>query len=86
MYAYDNGRKAIQAHYDRVGIPAKVVQAEDIGSYRSVYEIQGNPLVSIIIPNKDLRDVLKRAVDSIFEKATYKNFEIVICENNSTEP
>jgi hypothetical protein len=71
MYAYDNGRKAIQAHYDRVGIPAEASLAEDIGSYRSVYRIQGNPLVSIIIPNRDQSDSLKRAVDSIFTKSTY---------------
>ena len=83
MYAYDAGRRAVQAHYDRVGIPARVVEAEDVGSYRSVYEIQGDPKVSIIIPNKDMKDVLKRCLDSIFEKSTYKNYEIVIAENNS---
>jgi GT2 family glycosyltransferase len=85
MYAYDNGRKAIQAHYDRVGIPAEASLAEDIGSYRSVYRIQGNPLVSIIIPNRDQSDSLKRAADSIFTKSTYRNFEILIVENGSTE-
>lgn len=83
MYAYEAGRRAIEAHYDRCGIPASVEQAPDIGSYRSVYRIQGEPLVSIIIPNRDMRDVLKRAVDSIFEKSTYRNFEILIVENNS---
>ena len=86
MYAYDNGRKAIQAHYDRCGIHATCELAEDIGSYRTRYEIQGEPLVSIIIPNKDFRDVLDRALVSIFEKSTYRNFEIIIAENNSTEP
>ena len=83
LYAYENGRRAIEAHYKRTGIPARVERAEDIGSYRTYYEIQGEPLVSIIIPNKDMTDVLKRAVDSIFEKSTYRNFEIVIAENNS---
>ncbi|MDO4804842.1 MAG: glycosyltransferase family 2 protein, partial [Lachnospiraceae bacterium] len=85
MYAYDSGRRAVEDHYRRMGIPAKVELAEDIGSFRSIYEIQGEPLVSIIIPNKDLSKVLRRAVESIFEKSTYRNFEIVICENNSTE-
>ena len=85
MYAYDNGRRAIQAHYERLGIPAEVSLAEDIGSYRSVYQIQGSPLVSIIIPSRDLSDSLKRAVDSIFTKSTYRNFEILIVENGSTE-
>ena len=86
MYAYDNGRKAIQAHYDRMGIHATCELAEDIGSYRTKYEIQGEPLVSIIIPNKDFSDVLDRAIVSIFEKSTYRNFEIIIAENNSTDP
>ena len=86
MYAYDNGRKAIQAHYDRLGIPAEATLAEDIGSYRSVYRIQGSPLVSIIIPNRDLADSLRRALDSIFGKSTYGNYEIVIVENGSKEP
>ncbi len=85
MYAYDSGRRAVEAHYRRMGIPATVSLAEDIGSFRSTYEIQGEPLVSIIIPNKDLVPVLRRAIDSIFEKSTYRNFEIVICENNSTK-
>ncbi|HUM83174.1 MAG TPA: glycosyltransferase family 2 protein [Lachnospiraceae bacterium] len=86
MYAYENGRRAIEAHYRRVGIPAKVSLAADIGSYRSVYEIQGEPLVSIIIPNKDFSKVLERALASIFQKSTYKNYEIIIAENNSKEP
>ena len=85
MYAYESGRRAVEEHYRRVGIPAKVRLAEDIGSFRTEYEIIGNPLVSIIIPNKDLKPVLERAVNSIFEKSTYRNFEIVICENNSVE-
>ncbi len=86
MYAYENGRKAIEAHYRRVGIPAEVELAEDIGSYRSVYRIQGNPLVSVIIPNKDLSKVLDRALQSISSKTSYQNYEIIIVENNSVEP
>ncbi|MDO4477823.1 MAG: glycosyltransferase family 2 protein [Lachnospiraceae bacterium] len=85
MYAYENGRRAIENHYKRTGIPARVELSEDYGAYRTIYEIQGEPLVSIIIPNKDMTDVLDRCVTSIFEKSTYKNFEIVIAENNSTE-
>lgn len=43
------------------------------------------PLVSILIPNKDHIDILKRCIDSILEKSTYRNYEIVIIENNSKE-
>ena len=47
--------------------------------------IKGEPLVSILIPNKDHRDDLERCVDSIREKTSYRNYEILIIENNSTE-
>ena len=83
MYAYENGRRAIEEHYMRTGIHARVELAEDIGSYRSIYEIEGEPLVSIIIPNKDQREALQRCIDSIFRKSSYRRFEILIAENHS---
>jgi GT2 family glycosyltransferase len=49
------------------------------------YKLNGTPLVSIIIPNKDHSSDLKRCVNSIIERSTYKNYEIIIVENNSTE-
>ena len=47
--------------------------------------VQGSPLVSIIICNKDHKDILERCISSIEEKTTWNNYEIIICENNSTE-
>ena len=55
------------------------------GFYRVKYQVQGEPLVSILIPNKDERDTLKQCLDSIKEKSTYHNYEIIIIENNSTK-
>lgn len=49
------------------------------------YEIIGNPLVSIIIPNKDHISELQPCIESILDKSTYRNFEIMIVENNSTK-
>ncbi|HKM35911.1 MAG TPA: glycosyltransferase family 2 protein [Lachnospiraceae bacterium] len=51
--------------------------------FRIRYQILGNPKVSIIIPNKDHLEDLRRCVTSIIEKSTYDNFEIIIVENNS---
>ena len=45
--------------------------------------MQGTPLVSIVIPNKDEKDTLKACLESIKEKTTYPSYEIVIVENNS---
>ena len=50
------------------------------------YKINGTPLISIIIPNKDHVDNLERCINSILEKSTYTNYEIIVVENNSTEP
>lgn len=49
------------------------------------YKINGTPLITIVIPNKDHTDDLTRCVNSILEKSTYTNYEIIIVENNSTE-
>ena len=85
-YAFEAGRRAVEAHYARVGIEATVENTPMLGRYRSRFAIQGEPLVSILIPNKDLVETLKRCLDSIKEKTTYPNYEILIIENNSEEP
>lgn len=85
MYAFEAGRKAVQEHYDRIGIPAEVEHGQFYGMYKTKFLWEGQPLISIVIPNKDHVDDLKKCMDSIEEKSTYRNFEFVIVENNSTE-
>ena len=52
-YAFEAGRKAVEEHYRRMGIGAEVEMTERPGWYRSRVAIEGNPLISVIIPNKD---------------------------------
>lgn len=52
--------------------------------FRIRYQVLGNPRISIIIANKDHAEDLKRCVDSIMERSSYSNYEIIIVENNST--
>lgn len=85
-YAFEAGRRAVEAHYKRRGIPAHVEHASFYGMYRTVYEWEEEPLVSVIIPNKDHAADLKKCLDSIYNTSEYRNFECVIVENNSTEP
>ena len=84
-YAFEAGRRAIEAHYERLGIPAKVEHAEFYGMYRTRYEWREEPLVSVIIPNKDHADDLRTCIESIDTKSDYRNLEYIIVENNSTE-
>lgn len=84
-YAFEAGARAVQAHYDRLGIHATVSQTENKGIYRSKYELVDHPLVSVIIPNKDHTDDLEQCIRSLEEKSTYENIEYIIVENNSQE-
>ena len=85
-YAYQAGRRAIKEHYQRMGIDASVEMTERPGWYRSYVKIQDNPKISIIIPNKDHIDDLELCLFSLTKRSTYKNYEILIVENNSEKP
>lgn len=86
LYAFEAGARAIQAHFDRLGIQTDSVEkGVDYGKYHVRFTIQGNPLVSVIIPNKDHTADLDICLKSLMEKATYRNLEFIIVENNSTE-
>jgi glycosyltransferase involved in cell wall biosynthesis len=77
---------ALRNHLERMHIQADVLPNDYPDSFRVHYAVQGSPLVSIIIPNKDQRPILQRCIDSILEKTTYPNYEIIIAENNSQTP
>ena len=84
QYAYDAGKRAIEAHLTRVGETGCTVERKkDFGFYRVKYPVQGQPFVSIIIPNKDEKETLQKCLESIRVKTTYENYEIIIVENNS---
>lgn len=84
-YALEAGRRVIESHLERCGINGRVVLPTRAPTrYEVEYVLNGNPLVSIIIPNKDCVDLLDRCIKSIMEKSTYRHFEIVVVENNST--
>lgn len=75
----------IKSHMTRhLGLTGNVshIGVDDI--YRVDYEVIGRPKVSILIPNKDHIELLKRCIDSILDLTTYDNYEIVVIENNST--
>ena len=82
MYAFDAGKRAIEAHLERTGTKGVVSHTPDLGFYRVKYPVQGEPLISIIIPNKDEKETLETCLKSIRE-SEYRNYEILIVENNS---
>ncbi len=85
MYAYDAGKRAIEDHLKRMNIAATVEHQGLWGMYHVKYETPGNPLISIVIPNKDHTKDLDVCIRSIYKNSSYRNFEIIVVENNSTE-
>ena len=87
MYCYTSGKKAIESHFKRVGIDATVEMLPRplYGMYHCKYTVKDHPLVSILIPNYNHKDLLKGCIESLMNVNTYSNIEIVIVENNSTE-
>lgn len=84
MYAFDAGKRAIEEHLKRIGMEGQVLHTKDLGFYRVKYQVKGQPLISILIPNKDQSEVLEQCLQSI-QKSIYTNYEILIIENNSVE-
>lgn len=82
-YAFEAGKRAVQAHYHRCGIPAEVLMGPFPGLYRTVYKWKEQPLISILIPNKDHIEDLENCIASIEKYSTYRNYEYIIIENNS---
>ena len=84
-YAIDAAKGAVADHLRRQGWENFEITSTKAFEtiFRIKYEIIGNPKISIIIPNKDHLDDLKRCITSITEKSTYDNYEIIVVENNS---
>jgi len=85
-YAGPAGIRSINEHLQRLNLHGKAETTYMPTWYRVNYDIPNNPMVSVIIPNCDHPEDLKNLIESILQKSTYQNFELVIVENNSREP
>jgi glycosyltransferase involved in cell wall biosynthesis len=85
-YALLAGERALNDHFLRIKVPAKA-ELLDFGMYKASYDIPiKQPLVSLIIPTFNGLALIKQCIDSIVEKTTYKNYEIIVVDNNSDNP
>jgi GT2 family glycosyltransferase len=84
-YAVDNSIKALQEYLNRNDIKGRAEGCLVMGRFRIKRDIINNPLVSIIIPFRDQVEVLRRCVDSIKLKTSYKNYELILVDNQSLE-
>ncbi|MBI1472915.1 glycosyltransferase [Escherichia coli] len=87
-YAFLAGIRAVQEYLERNNIAAQVEEAKQgMLMLRVKYNLPKQlPLVSIIIPTRNAKALVKQCIDSIFEKTTYSNFEIILVDNGSDDP
>jgi GT2 family glycosyltransferase len=83
QYGYEAGRRAIEGNLRRCGVQGTVEPLPDFGFYRVRYPADTSAMISVIIPNKDEAEALRKCVDSVLQTG-YENLEIIIVENNST--
>lgn len=85
-YAVEAARRAVADHLEKHGFQNFQISSTRAFPtiFRIRYQLLGDPLVSIIIPNKDHRGDLERCIESIMDRSTYDNYELIIVENGST--
>ena len=85
-YVLEAQKKSVEEHLKRNNESGEVKILHDISQLRVIFNTpKNNPLISLIIPTKDQVTVLDKCISSILSKTKYKNYEIIIVNNNSSE-
>ncbi len=84
-YAIEAAKGAVADHLRRHGYEHfKITSTRAFETiFKITYEVMGNPKISIVIPNCEHAEDLKRCITSIYEKSVYDNYEIIVVENGS---
>ncbi len=84
-YAFD---ASVRAKYDAIkrrGLDAYLVEHPYWNATNIVYNLQPTDFISIIIPTKNHGDDVKKCIDSVYQKSTWRNFEIILIDNGSDD-
>jgi glycosyltransferase involved in cell wall biosynthesis len=87
IYGYEAGQRALRDALARRGEPARVERVPgELGFYLIRYALLRHPRISVIIPSRDYGAMLHRALESIFTRTEYSDYEVIVVDNGSTEP
>ena len=85
-YTLSAGEKALQEHFASRKEKVTVSLGCKANTYKVFWHYKTEPLVSLIIPTYNAHQITKQAIDSIINKTTYQNYEILLVDNNSDDP
>ncbi|HAX73971.1 MAG TPA: hypothetical protein DCY20_10650 [Firmicutes bacterium] len=84
-YAFD---AAVRAKYDAIkrrNLDAVLVEHPELGATNIKYRLKAEDFISIIIPTKNHGADVKKCIDSVYQKSTWRNFEIILVDNGSDD-
>lgn len=85
-YVVQAAQKAVRDHLAATGRKGEVEEGKFSGLCHVRWQLPDpQPLVSILIPNKDHTDDLEKCLHSLYARTNYDRFEVIVIENNSTE-
>ncbi|MBI4948368.1 glycosyltransferase family 2 protein [Candidatus Berkelbacteria bacterium] len=84
-YANYSTQRAVNLYLKRKKLPARVIEGPLFASARTIYYLESEPLISIIIPTKNHVDTLRTCISSITNRSTYQNLEIIVVDTGSKE-
>lgn len=77
--------RVVSNHLDRLGVPHRIQPGALVSSNHVTYLHDRCPPVSIIIPTRDQLPMLNGLIDSLLAKTNYKNYELLIVDNDSRD-
>lgn len=80
------GEQALKQHFERQEIAVEIEPGYVDNSYRVRYQYQDKPRVSIIIPTRDKLEYLQPCVESLLDKTSYDDYEVLVVDNQSSDP
>ena len=84
-YAAGAAKRALTEALERRGVAGRLEDTKFPTFYRTRYSIPGRPKVSIVIPTKNKIDLLRPCIDSVLERSTYDNFDVIVVDNQSSD-
>lgn len=85
-YHVEAARRALAEHFQRRG-RSVTLQPVRGDHWRVRHALPAAlPLVSLVIPTRNRRDLLELCVGSLFARTTYPRYEIVVADNDSDDP
>ena len=85
-YSHTAGKAALDEHLKRkYGLSAYAEDSPYTFVYRARFGLEFSPKISVIIPMKDKWEMTAACIDSIVQKSTYQNYEIIVLDNRSEQ-